>query len=307
MAHSHHGHGHSHGPASYGRAFAIGVGLNLTFVAVEFAYGRMANSLALIADAGHNLSDVLGLLFAWGAAVLARRQPSARRTYGLRRSSILAALLNAGLLLVAIGAIAWEAVRRFNQPGEVAGATVIVVALIGCAINTATALLFMGGRHGDLNVRGAFLHMAADAAISLGVALAGIGISLSGWQWLDPVTSLVVAAVILVGTWGLLRDSVNLALDGVPLGIDVAEVTRYLQAMPGVRSVHDLHIWGMSTTETALTAHVVVGEDHGPPDPLLIAATRELHDRFGIEHATLQVETRQVDNCCSLGLHAACA
>ncbi|HEY1015992.1 MAG TPA: cation diffusion facilitator family transporter [Herpetosiphonaceae bacterium] len=300
-AHSHAGHGHHHGPVAYGRAFAIGVTLNLSFVIVEFTFGYLSNSLALIADAGHNLSDVLGLLFAWGAAVLATRQPTARRTYGLRRSSILAAVANAVLLLVAVGGIAWEAIQRFGEPGSVAGTTVIWVAAIGCVINTATALMFMRGQHNDINIKGAFLHMAADAAVSLGVVIAGIGINMTGWQWLDPITSLIIAGVILVGTWGLLRDSVNLALDGVPAGIDVAAVTSYLQNLPGVTNIHDLHIWGMSTTESALTAHLVVTGQHKDPDALIVMTTQALHDQFGIEHATLQLETKPRSDCCSLG------
>ncbi len=287
--HTHGGHGHSHAPASFGRAFAIGIALNAGFIVVEATFGILAHSLALVADAGHNLSDVLGLVLAWGASVLVRRRPTARRTYGLRRSSILAALFNAVFLLVAIGAIAWEALGRFRHPEPVAGGTVIWVALVGIAVNTATALLFMAGRKDDLNIRGAFLHMAADAGVSLGVVVAGLVILLTGWQWLDPVVSLAIVAVILVGTWGLLRDSVNLALDAVPEGIDTAAVTTYLAALPGVTEVHDLHIWAMSTTETALTAHLVIpGIRDG--DALLARVCAELHDRFGIEHATVQIE-----------------
>ena len=288
MAHGH-AHGHAHGSADYGRAFAIGVALNLGFVAVEAAFGLLSGSLALVADAGHNLSDVLGLLLAWGASVLVRRRPTLRRTYGLRRSSILAALVNAVFLLVAIGAIAWEAARRFGEPGPVAGGTVIGVALIGLAVNGATALLFLRGQRADLNIRGAFLHMAADAGVSLGVALAGVAILLTGWRWLDPAVSLAVVAIIFVGTWGLLRDSVNLALDAVPEGIDAAAVEAHLRGLPAVAGVHDLHIWAMSTTETALTAHLVLPGGRGG-DALLARACRELRDRFGIEHSTLQVE-----------------
>ncbi len=288
MAHEH-APGHSHAPADYGRAFAIGIALNSGFVVVEATFGILSHSLALVADAGHNLSDVLGLFLAWGASILVRRRPTARRTYGLRRSSILAALLNAVFLLVAIGAIAWEAVGRFAHPQPVAGGTVIWVALVGIAVNTATALLFMAGRKDDLNIRGAFLHMAADAGVSLGVVLAGIAILLTGWQWLDPVVSLAIVAVILVGTWELLRDSVNLALDGVPEGIDAAVVAAYLATLPGVTEVHDLHIWAMSTTETALTAHLVIprGDDG---DTLLARAGADLHERFGIAHPTIQIE-----------------
>jgi cobalt-zinc-cadmium efflux system protein len=284
MAHDH------DAPANFGRAFAIGVALNLAFVAVEATWGVMGHSLALLADAGHNLSDVLGLLLAWGAGALSRRAPSVRRTYGLRRSSTLAALFNAFLLLVAVGGIAWEAVGRFSHPAPVAGGTVIWVAAVGIVINAATALLFMSGRKGDLNIRGAFLHMAADAGVSLGVVLAGAAILATGWQWIDPVVSLIIAVVILVGTWGLLCDSVNLALDAVPEGIDVPAVRQYLEGLAQVTEVHDLHIWGMSTTETALTAHLVMPNGK-PEDSLYQRAAREMHDRFGIEHVTLQVES----------------
>ena len=292
-------HNHDHGPINYSRAFAIGIALNVAFIAAELIYGRLAHSLALIADAGHNLSDVLSLALAWGASILARRQPSPRRTYGLRRSSILAAVINAVVLLIAIGAIAWEAIQRFAEPAPVAGQTVIWVAMLGIAINGATALLFMAGRKHDLNIRGAFLHMVADAGVSLGVVLAGLAMLTTGWTWLDPVVSLLIAAVILVGTWGLLRDSVNLALDAVPEEIDVAEIEAYLAMLPGVKGIHDLHIWGMSTTEAALTCHLVVPAGAGQ-DALLTRATRELHDRFGIEHATLQVETGEATCSCCL-------
>jgi cobalt-zinc-cadmium efflux system protein len=282
--------GHSHTVANFGRAFAIGVALNLGFVILEATWGTLAHSLALVADAGHNLSDVLGLLLAWGASVLSRRAPTQHRTYGLRRTSTLAALVNAVLLLVAVGAIAWEAIGRFSHPSPVAGATVVWVAAVGIAVNAATALLFMSGRKGDLNIRGAFVHMAADAGVSLGVVLAGGVMLATGWQWLDPIVSLVISAVILVGTWGLLRDSVNLALDAVPEGIDISAVRGYLEGLPEVTEVHDLHVWGMSTTETALTAHLVM-PGGGPGDELHSRAAREMHDRFGIEHVTLQVET----------------
>jgi len=287
--HSHGPGGHAHGPANYDRAFAIGVGLNLAFVAVEAIYGVLANSLALLADAGHNLSDVAGLLLAWGAAWLSRRKPTARRTYGYGRTSILAALGNAMLLLTAIGAIAWEAVRRFEDPQPVQGGTVIVVAAIGIAINTATALMFMRGRKGDINIRGAFLHMAADAGVSAGVVIAGFAMAATGWLWLDPVVSLAIVAVIAISTWGLLKDSVAMSLDAVPAGIDHAAVLDYLGGLPGVTAVHDLHIWPLSTTSTALTVHLV------RPDALLADAfTAEvsgaLRQRFGIAHATIQIE-----------------
>jgi len=292
-------HHHDHGPTNYGWAFAIGVALNLTFVLIEAFYGYVAHSLALIADAGHNLSDVLGLLLAWGASILARRLPTQRRTYGLRRSSILAALINSVVLLITVGGIAWEAIRRFNVPGPVAGATVIWVAVVGIVINTATALLFLSGRKSDLNIRGAFLHMAADAGVSLGVVLAGIAILATGWLWLDPVVSLMIVIVILVGTWGLLRDSLNLALDAVPENIDVVRVQAYLASLPDVSDVHDLHIWGISTTETALTAHLIVREITGG-DALLSRVCKELHDEFGIEHATLQLEAGDSAYPCGL-------
>jgi cobalt-zinc-cadmium efflux system protein len=272
----------------YSRAFAIGIVLNLGFVAVEGIYGFLAHSLALLADAGHNLSDVLGLLLAWGAVMLSRRKPTTHKTYGFRRSSILAALLNALLLLVAVGGIAWEAVHRFARPEPVAGGTVMLVAGIGIVINTFTALLFVSGRKKDINLDGAFLHMAADAAVSVGVLIAGGLILLTGWQWLDPLISLVIVAVITVGTWDLLRRSLNLAIDAVPEGVDALTVRQYLSGLPGVSSVHDLHIWGMSTTEAALTAHLV--KPDGASDDFLAQTAQELHDRFWIEHATLQVE-----------------
>ena len=292
--------GHHHEPqGGSGRAFALGVALNLGFVAVEAGMGVIAGSIALLADAGHNLSDVLGLLLAWGAAVLARRVPTERRTYGLRRSTTLAALLNAVLLLVAIGAIGWEALRRFHHPEPVEGWTVIWTAVAGIAVNTATALLFRKGRERDINIRGAFLHMAADAGVSLGVVLAGGLILATGWSWIDPVISLGIVAVILVGTWGLLRDSVNLALDAVPEGVDLPAIRTHLEGLPGVSQVHDLHIWGMSTTETALTAHLVRPGGQAD-DAFLQDAARELHDRFDIEHATLQVEAGDPAHPCPL-------
>jgi cobalt-zinc-cadmium efflux system protein len=283
-------HDHSHAPANFGRAFAIGATLNLSFIVVETVWGVRAHSLALLADAGHNLSDVLGLLLAWGAGSLARRAPSERRTYGLRRSSTLAALFNALLLLIAVGGIAWEAVGRFSHPSPVAGRTVIWVAAVGIAVNGGTALLFLSGRKSDLNVRAAFLHMAGDAGAALGVVLAGAAILATGWQWIDPAVSLIIALIILVGTWGLLRDSLNLALDAVPQGIDVTAVRRCLEGLPQVTEIHDLHIWGMSTTETALTAHLVMPAGR-PADAFYHQTCSELHDRFGIEHVTLQVES----------------
>ena len=288
--HDHAGHGHSHAPASFGRAFAIGTALNIGFVVVEAVYGILAGSMALLADAGHNLSDVLGLVIAWGAATLAKRSPTARYTYGLRSSSILAAFLNALLLLVAITVIAVEAVRRFSEPAPVAGSTVMVVAAIGILVNGVTAWLFASGRKGDLNVRGAFLHMAADAAVSAGVVVAGFIISRTGWSWLDPVTSLVIVAVIAVGTWGLLRDSVNLSLQATPPGLDRDAVAEFLRQCPGVAAIHDLHVWPLSTTETALTVHLLLPEGY-PGDSYTADLASMLHDRFGIDHATVQIET----------------
>lgn len=297
----HHGHshglGHSHAPANFGRAFAIGVALNLGFVIIEAAFGGVAHSLALLADAGHNLSDVFGLLLAWGAFALANRRPTERRTYGLRRSSILAALFNAIFLLIAVGAIAWAAIGRFANPTPVGEETVIWVALVGIFINGFTAFLFMSGSKGDLNIRGAYLHMAADAAVSAGVVIAGFIILYTGWVWLDPLVSLVIVAVIVWGTWSLLRDSVNLALDAVPEGIDVPEVKQYLQSLPNVNEVHDLHIWAMSTTETALTAHLVCNTPQCD-DTLLERASHELHDKFNIEHITLQFENGNGSHPC---------
>jgi cobalt-zinc-cadmium efflux system protein len=282
-------HDHSHAPGRFSRAFAAGVGLNLTFVILEAVFGVLAHSVALLADAGHNLSDVLGLSLAWGASYLVQRQPTERHTYGLRRSSILAALLNAGLLLVAIGAIAWEAIGRLTHPQPVASGTVIWVASVGIGINALTASLFWAGRKRDLNLRGAFLHLAADAAVSAGVVLAGLVMNATGWLRLDPAVSLLIVVVIAIGTWGLLRESLNLALDAVPEHIEPAAVEQYLVGLPGVRAVHDLHIWAMSTTEAALTAHLVK-PDAVVDDALLTRLGKDLHDRFRIEHTTIQLE-----------------
>lgn len=286
-----HGHGQHHGqaPASYGRAFALGIGLNLAFVLVEAGYGLAANSMALLADAGHNLSDVLGLVIAWAASVLGRRAPTPRFTYGLRGSSILAALFNAVFLLVAVGGIAWEAVGRLSHPEPVAGGTVMAVAGIGIAVNGVTAWLFASGARGNLNIRGAFLHMVADAAVSAGVVLAGLVILGTGWLWLDPVVSLAIVAVIVWGTWGLLRESLALAVAAVPPGIDPSRVREFLGQLPGVARLHDLHIWPVSTTETALTAHLVMPGGH-PGDAFLGEAAHALEERFGIGHTTLQIE-----------------
>lgn len=284
------GHNHDHAPTTYNRAFAIGTTLNLGFVIIEFIYGQFAHSLALVADAGHNLGDVLGLLLAWGAALLSRRLPTPNRTYGMRRASILAAAINSILLLIACGAIAWEAVMRFSDPIKIESKTVIVVAMIGVLINAATALMFFSGRGKDVNIRSAFSHMAADAGLSLAVAVAGSVIIVTGWLWLDPLMSIVVVFVIIAGTWDLLRDSLNLALDAVPEGIDLGKIEKYLTSLPTALSIHDLHIWGMSTTETALTAHLILKGASGN-DAFLAQVERELHDQFGITHVTLQIET----------------
>ena len=297
--HSHdhsHGHGHGHVPASFGRAFAVGITLNTIFVVVEVIYGWFAHSLALIADAGHNLSDVLGLFLAWGATVMARRPATTRRTYGWRRSSILAALANAALLLASVGAIAWEAVQRLFEPAAVAAQVVIWVSLLGIAVNATTAWMFMSGRKDDLNIRGAFSHMAADAVISAGVVVAGVVIFFTHWFWLDPVVSLVLVTVIIYGTWWLLRDSVNLALDAVPEGVDLVAVRKYLSGVPGVNGVHHLHVWGLSTTETALTVHLVIA-DSKRGDELLREINEELEEYFRIGHATIQFESASAHEC----------
>jgi len=297
--HSHHGPAghHHHGPARYDRSFALGALLNIGFVVVEAVYGLIANSTALIADAGHNLSDVMGLLLAWGAVWLGRRIPQGRYTYGFGNASILASLLNAMILLIAVGAILLEAANRLADPEPVGETTVMVVAAVGIVINGWTAWLFMGGQKNDVNLRGAYLHMAADAAVSLGVVVAALAIRFTGWLWLDPVTSILIALVIIAGTWGLLRESTRLAMGAVPDGIDRTGVERYLAGLPGVTAVHDLHIWPISTTETALTAHLVragMGQD----DALLLEISTVLTDRFGIGHATIQVE--HDGSCCRL-------
>jgi cobalt-zinc-cadmium efflux system protein len=284
-----------------GRAFAIGVALNTAFVAVEVVVGLLSHSMALLADAGHNLSDVLALLMAWGATVLARRAPTRRRTYGLRKGTILASLANAVFLLLAIGAIVSESIHRLTLPNTVATKSVMITAAIGVAINTATALLFMRGGKEDLNVRGAFLHMASDAVISVAVVIGAGVIALTGLQWIDPALSLAIAVVIVVGTWGLLRDSVNLALDGAPRGIDVAEVHAWLAGLPGVEEIHDLHIWAMSTTETALTAHVI-RPANDDADQFLHTTCEALSVKFNIGHSTLQVET-DGETACRLAPH----
>jgi cobalt-zinc-cadmium efflux system protein len=300
QAHSHdHDHQSRGDSASVGRAFAIGIALNIVFVAVELVYGVLANSLSLIADATHNFSDVLGLVFAWGASALARRPPSTRFTYGLRGSTILAALGNAMLLLVATGGIAWEAILRFKSPGAVNEWTMIWVAVFGVLVNGGTAWLFMAGRKSDLNIRAAYLHMAADAGVSLGVAVAGIGILFTGWIWLDPVASLLIVTVIFIGTWSLLRDSVKLALHAAPESVDPVDVRRYLAGLPGVAEAHDLHIWAMSTTEIALTVHLVMPGGH-PGDEFVANVIRQIEDKFRIGHTTIQIETGTSSNACVL-------
>lgn len=284
-----HAHGHSHAPADFGRAFLIGTALNITFVLIEAGFGLAVNSMALLADAGHNLSDVLGLLVAWGAATLGKRIPTRHYTYGYRRSTILAALFNALFLLVAVGGIAVEAIRRFWEPQPVSGGVVMAVATVGILINGLTAWLFARGRKGDINIRGAYLHMAADAGVSAGVVVAGLLILLTGATWIDPVTSLVIVLVVFIGTWSLLRDSVAMSLDRVPTHIKPAEVEAALAGLAGVERVHDLHIWSMSTTETALTAHLVMprGSDG---DHFLHDTAEFLKIRFKIGHATIQIE-----------------
>ena len=295
--HHSHDHGHAHAPADFGNAFAIGILLNSAFVLIEAAFGLLSGSMALLADAGHNLSDVLGLLIAWGAAVMAARPANARFTYGYKASSMLAALANAGLLLVATGAILIETIDRLFDPQPVPGLIMMVVAGVGIVVNTLTALLFVRGHKSDINVRGAFLHMAADALVSLGVVVAGALILWTGVSWVDPVASLVIVVVIGVGTWGLLRDSVKMALLAVPDSIHEGEVRAYLAGLAGVTAVHDLHIWPMSTTETALTAHLVMPGGHRG-DGFLHEVTHELEHRFGIGHATVQIETgAHADHC----------
>jgi cobalt-zinc-cadmium efflux system protein len=291
-------YGHSHSPANFDRAFIIGILLNSGFVATEAVFGFLSHSLALLADAGHNLGDVLGLVMAWTASYLVKRAPTRRHTYGFRASSILAALANAIILLVITGALSWEAIRRLIHPEPVVGTTMIWVAAVGVVINSVTALMFMAGRKRDLNLEGAFMHMAADAAVTFGVVVAGIAIYFTQWLWLDPLISLLIGVVIAVGTWGLLRESLNLSLAAVPTGIDSAAVENYLSKLPGVAKVHDLHIWAMSTTEIALTAHLVK-PDGKIDDPLLVQIQHQLHDRFGIGHMTIQLECGGPDSLCA--------
>ena len=296
-SHDHGGGGHAHAPADFGRAFLIGIVLNTAFVAIEATYGWISGSMALIADAGHNLSDVLALLLAWGASVAAKRPASGRFTYGLKSSTILAALANAGLLLVAIGAILYETLHRMAEPAEVQGETMAIVAGIGILINAGTAAMFMRGQH-DINIRGAFLHMAADALVSLGVVVAGLLIIWTGAAWIDPAVSLVIVAVIAWGTWGLLKDSVAMSMLAVPKGISEEKVRGFLAGLPGVTAVHDLHIWPMSTTETALTAHLVMPGGH-PGDAFLHDIAEELEHHHRIGHVTVQIELARGD--CAAG------
>ena len=291
-----HSHSHSHRRDGFGYAFAIGIGLNAALVALQVAAGISGHSMALLAEAGHNFGDVIGLVLAWAASVASGRPPSSRYTYGMRSSSILAALANAIILLIAVGAIALEALQRLRSPEPVAATTVMIVAAIGILINGGTALLFMSGRKGDLNIQGAFLHMAADAGISLGVLLSGLLILETGWLWLDPLVSLAISAIIVWGTWGLLRDSVNLALNAVPAGIDPAEVRQHLERLQGVSRIHDLHIWAISTTETALTCHLVIPAGH-PGDAFIAGMARTLNANFGIQHTTVQIECGDAEAC----------
>jgi cobalt-zinc-cadmium efflux system protein len=298
--HAHHGHdhhGHGHAMPGHGRAFGIGIALNVAFVIVEAWYGWVTGSLALLADAAHNLGDVGGLLLAWAAFAAARLKPSDSKTYGWRRGSILASFVNAVILLVAMGSLGWEAVQRFQNPSPIAAGTVIIVAAIGVLINAATAALFMAGRKSDLNIEGAFLHMAADALVSVGVVIAGALYLWQGWTWIDPLTSLVIAFVVIIGTWSLFRQSLHLLFDGVPEHIRLPEVRDCLQAISGVASVHDLHVWAMSTAEPALTAHLVTRNGRGAGD-ILREAQHTLRQRFGIGHVTLQIEAEACAAAC---------
>lgn len=291
-----HGHGHSHAKPGAGRAFIVGISLNLAFVVVEATFGILSHSMALLADAGHNLSDVLGLALSWAAMLLARRKPSPRRTYGMRGTTILASLANALVLLFVIGGVAWESARRFMSPEPIASKTVIAVALVGVLINASSAMLFLRDKESDLNVKSAYLHLASDAALSFGVAVAGVVILFTGWSWLDPAVSIALAIVILVGTWSLFKSSFHLALQGVPDHVDIDKVRSYLTALPRVTEVHDLHVWAISTTEVGLTAHLVV--PHAGCEPTFLRdVSKHLHETFAIEHVTIQLDPPEQDPC----------
>jgi cobalt-zinc-cadmium efflux system protein len=290
---------HNHAPGGYNRAFGIGIALNLGFVAVEAFYGWHIGSLALLADAGHNLSDVAGLVLAWVATLAGRYTPDHRYTYGWRRASIMAAFANAILLLVAMGSLAWEALSRLNAPAPTEGYTIIVVAAVGIVVNGITAAMFMSGRSSDLNVRGAFMHMAADALVSLGVVIAGVLYLWTGWHWIDPVTSLAIALVIVLGTWGLFRQSLHLLFDGVPESVDLMAVQKFLLSQAGVEDIHDLHVWAMGTADIALTAHLVIPAGH-PGDAFFEDIERGLHDRFEITHSTIQIDLDRRDHGCAV-------
>ena len=305
LGHSH-GHAHDHAPRNFNRAFAIGIALNIVFVAVEAFYGWQVNSLALLADAGHNLSDVAGLVLAWGGALAGKLRADARHTYGWKRASILAAFANALLLLVAMGSLAWEALGRFGAPQETHGATIMAVAGVGIVINGATALLFMRGGKDDLNIRGAFLHMTADALVSLGVVVGGALYLWQGWDWIDPAMSLAIALIIVIGTAGLFNQSLHLLFDGVPDHIDIAAVRGLLRGLPGVTDVHDLHVWAMGTAQVALTAHLVTERAAEHNSALLRQAERDLHTRFHIGHVTLQLEALDHAALCALRSESGC-
>jgi cobalt-zinc-cadmium efflux system protein len=302
MSHEHEHHGHrSHSGLNYNRAFTIGITLNILFIIVEVIYGIFGNSLALIADAGHNITDVLSLLLAWGAYIISSKKPSSRRTYGFRRVTILASLISSLLLLTALGGITWEAIGRLNDPMQVQGNIIIIVAGIGIIINFATALLFVSGKQHDLNIKGAYIHMLADAGVSLGVVIGGIAISASGLLWLDPVISIIIVIVIFIGSWGLFKESINLSIDAVPENIDISGIKNYLNSIENVSAMHDLHIWALSTTETALTAHLTVNKSTvNNINPFLNKIEKALHDHFNIEHVTIQIEEENVENACRL-------
>lgn len=292
-------HNHNHTEKNYNKAFALGVTLNIVFVVIEAFYGIVSGSLALLADAGHNLSDVLGLLIAWGASVLATKSPTEKRTYGFRRVTILASLSSAILLLVALGGIAVEAFERLSAPQSVEGSVIIIVAAIGVVINTVTALLFVSGQKKDLNIKGAFLHMAADAAVSFGVVIAGVVILQTGWLIIDPILSMVIVLIILIGSWGLLQDSVNLSIDAVPKNINFSNIQEYFSKLECITKIHDLHVWALSTTETALTVHLVTNQK-SIDNQFLHNIQHDLHDKFGIDHPTIQIEYEDSDNNCHL-------